>query len=155
MDYEYQVSSVNIENYADTNGLTAFMYLTCQSNPIVRLQMEITGLGTEQELMGVVRDFNNPFRLKDTYKVTDIKKEDKVFVSSISRYGFEGIVKCVNEEYLSDFLYFINNPPEVSSDLLLEEHKRLSGLIDKEVVCLMNMLRERQFLEYKMWGYSI
>ena len=155
IEMEYYISSISNRNYTDSNEMLWFVYIHCNSNPDVKLELEISGVRTENDVNKIVWEFNNPLRLANTYYYQKIESEGNIFITTISKYNFKCIVRCANKEHLCDFIYFINNPESIGIDALIQEHIRLSRIIEANSNSLMKLLKERRFLEYRMWGYNM
>lgn len=151
---KYYISSMSDRNYSNSNEIIWFVYLHCNSQPTVKLELEITGVKTENDINNIVWEFNNPLRLKNTYYCHKIEEENNIFITTISKYNFKCIVRCANKKDLCDFIHFINNPENIGVDVLIQEHIRLSRIIDANYRSLMKLIKERRFLEYRIWGYN-
>ena len=116
MNTEYYITSISDKvSYSNNNDCFYYVYLSCNTNPKARLELKIEGIKFKKEVEKIVSEFNNPLRMSNTYDCSDIEfiEDSKLFYAIVKRYSFVIRVSCLDKEMLSNFLTFINTPPEV------------------------------------------
>ena len=156
---QYIASTIESIQYSDSTDIEFVVFLYNNSNPNVKLQLDFKNIKTEKEIVNIISEFNNPLRLKNTYRYEDIYECDKskngeliVYCTTIYKYSFSINVKCVNKKYLQDFIDFINNPSDVDVDILIKEHMRLDKIIDGHFNSIRELNKQQKSLEYRIWG---
>ena len=156
----YIVSSIDKEEYCDSSDITYIVYLKEDRNPDIVLELTFKGIKEDKDIAVIIDEFNNPFRIKNSYNFSGISTatfKDKVtiFWDKFIKNGYECIVKSASKENLREFIEYLNNPEEIKMDVLMKEHYRLSGLIDNHLHALSELSKERRMLEYRIWTYSL
>lgn len=154
MNTEYYITSISDKvSYSNNNDCFYYVYLSCNTNPNVRLELKIEGIKFKKEVEKIVSEFNNPLRMSNTYDCSDIEfiEDSKLFYAIVKRYSFVIRVSCLDKEMLSNFLTFINTPPEVDVETYIEEHNRLCMLIEGNKQNIKKLEEQKRALEYHIW----
>ena len=155
---KYIISSMSANQYSDSTDVEFIVFLIHKDNPTVKLQLIFKHIKNENEVIDIIKEFNNPLRLKNAYKYKPISKCDKsdtgkdIFCTIVERYSFECHVLSMSEEHLSNFIDFINNPSDVDVNILIKEHNRLSNIINNHHRSIDELKNKRRLIEYRIWN---
>ena len=153
MSIEINVESIDKVEYSNSSKTQFLVYLRLLPDNIL-FEIVFENVQNEKDVKNIIKNFNNPYRLSDLYKYSEIKPfNEKVYSCDIeSPIKFK--IKSGDKKGLEKFLYLLNTPTKLDEMDLFEEHQQLSTIIDTHIQTIHDLIKRRREIEYKLWEYG-